>query len=329
MNDLTNVSTTSLVRTTEHIAAEINSIKAQTRNMMLYNSIEIGRRLTEAKTILQHGEWGNWLTDNVDYSKSTANNLMRIFDEYGASQLSFFVDNAKTPALGSVSYTQAVALMSLPEDERETFVEEHDMETMTTRELQQAIKERDQALKEKDTALNQAKDSQSRLDKAAQVHEKLMTEIHDMKGIEQKISSDIKEELDIARAQSDKKQKKVDELLQKIKELESKPLEIHQGATEEDVEAIKSKLEAEYTIKLVSLQSASELAEKRLKDAEEKSRKSNNEAVVKYSVHFDTIVKNFQALIEDLKAIKETDAEMHERYSKAVTSLLEKMKAWL
>ena len=48
-------------RTPEIIAAEINGIKEQTRKMVLYNSIEIGRKLTEAKLLVEHGEWGHWL----------------------------------------------------------------------------------------------------------------------------------------------------------------------------------------------------------------------------------------------------------------------------
>ena len=38
-----------LNRTPEVIAAEINSIKSQTKTMILCNSIEIGKRLVEAK----------------------------------------------------------------------------------------------------------------------------------------------------------------------------------------------------------------------------------------------------------------------------------------
>jgi hypothetical protein len=67
--------------------------------MVLYNSIEIGRKLTEAKSLLDHGEWGEWLENSVEYSKSTANNLMRIFDEYGSDQITLLGDNAKSRTL--------------------------------------------------------------------------------------------------------------------------------------------------------------------------------------------------------------------------------------
>ena len=47
------------------IAAEINFYKEQTRKITLLNCSEIGRRLREAKRLIPHGEWGNWLEDQV------------------------------------------------------------------------------------------------------------------------------------------------------------------------------------------------------------------------------------------------------------------------
>ena len=137
MNEITTI------RTPQIVAAEINSIKDQTRTMILCNSIEIGRRLVEAKTLVGHGEWGEWLKTSVDYSKSTANNLMRIFDEYGANQMPLFGDNSKSQALGNLSYTQAVALLGVPD--KEEFIQENDVENMSTRELQEAIKAQKEA----------------------------------------------------------------------------------------------------------------------------------------------------------------------------------------
>ena len=132
----------SMDRTPQLIAVEINSIKEQTRKILLFNSIEIGRKLTEAKTLIDHGEWGEWLEKYVDYSQRTASNLMRIFTDYGSSQITLFCDNAKSQALANLSYTQAVALLGIPQEEREAFIEEQDIDSMSTRELQQAIKER-------------------------------------------------------------------------------------------------------------------------------------------------------------------------------------------
>lgn len=177
--DLTKINGSSLIaRTPELIAAEINSIKTQTRQIMLNSSIEIGRRLVEAKSLMEHGEWGEWLESSVEYSKSTANNLMRIFDAYGADQMTLLLDsNAKNEIFGSLSYTQAVALLGLPEGEREAFITEHDMDSMSTRELQQAIKERDEALQEKN---NIETERDFLLDQLKQEHDSSLQKIQDL-----------------------------------------------------------------------------------------------------------------------------------------------------
>ncbi|NLI93000.1 MAG: DUF3102 domain-containing protein [Peptococcaceae bacterium] len=72
-------------RTPHIIAAEINIIKQQTNKILLTNAIEIGRRLKEAKDLLKYGEWGKWLEESVNYSQSTADRLMQLFEEYGRS----------------------------------------------------------------------------------------------------------------------------------------------------------------------------------------------------------------------------------------------------
>ena len=127
-------------RTLEVVAAEIRTFTAS----MLNNIIEIGRRLCEAKELVPYGQFGSWVKENTGYSSSTANNFMRLFQEYGAAQGSLFgaeVEDVQT--FGKLSYTKALALLQLPAGEREEFVRENDIDAMSTRELEQAIRERD------------------------------------------------------------------------------------------------------------------------------------------------------------------------------------------
>lgn len=149
-------------RSPQVIAAEINSIKDQTGKMLLYSAIEIGRRLTEAKSVVNHGEWLEWLEwleNSVSYSKSTAENLIRIFKEYGAKLPGDQDGNSNSQTFGNLSYSQAVILLGIPENERETFIVENEASNMSARDLKQAVQERDQALSEK-TDLQKALDEQ-------------------------------------------------------------------------------------------------------------------------------------------------------------------------
>lgn len=121
---------TEIIRNPAMIAGEINTIKEQVRATALSASVEIGKRLTEAKALVPEGEWTAWLKDNVDYSLRTAQNLMALFQEYGGDQ---------GQALPRLSYTQAVMLLALPGDERAEFVESHDMDAMSTRDLKKEL----------------------------------------------------------------------------------------------------------------------------------------------------------------------------------------------
>ena len=133
---------TIILRTPEVIAAEINTIKRSTAKYVLEQSIEIGRLLCEAKEAVPHGEWGHWLEENCAYSTSNANNLMRIYTEYGESgdQLHFFAEN-KLELYGDLNRSQAIALLALPPTERAEFVKTNDVPAMSVSELEAKIKE--------------------------------------------------------------------------------------------------------------------------------------------------------------------------------------------
>lgn len=59
----------------DRLVSEIRMITEQTKQVVLFNSIEIGRRLTEAKAMVKRGTWGTWLKERVDYSQRTAEQL--------------------------------------------------------------------------------------------------------------------------------------------------------------------------------------------------------------------------------------------------------------
>ena len=133
---------TIILRTPDVIAAEINTIKRSTAKYVLEQSIEIGRLLCEAKEAVPHGEWGHWLEEHCAYSTSNANNLMRIYTEYGESgdQLSFFAEN-KLELYGDLNRSQAIALLALPPTERAEFAKTNDVPSMSVSELEAKIRE--------------------------------------------------------------------------------------------------------------------------------------------------------------------------------------------
>ncbi len=135
-------------RTIGMVTQEINQLTAQAQRLILGHAIEIGRRLTEAKQMLSHGEWGKWLKEEIHYSKSSANNMMRIFDAYGSTQMGLFGPEANSQTFGDLEYSKALALLSVPAEDREQFAQEVDAEHISVRQLKAAIQARDAAQKQ-------------------------------------------------------------------------------------------------------------------------------------------------------------------------------------
>ena len=299
-------------RTPLLIASEINSIKQQTQRMLLLNSIEIGRRLVEAKSLIPYGEWGRWLDETVDYSKSTANNLMKIFEEYGDSQLSLFGSEAKSQALGKLTYTQAVALLGVPEPEREQFVKENDVENKSTRELQKIIKEKQELQRKLDESEKLAK-------KEKEAKEKLKKQFEDLDKQNKAYTEQIDQlKEDIESAVTNGNQEEVAGLEASLKDKESE-LKASTDKIKDLEKLLKNKpIEVPAVVEKVPPDVEKELAELR------KLAQQNDKSVVKFSVAFEALVKNFGDLLGSLNNIQ--DPAEQERYRNAVGALIDKMK---
>jgi chromosome segregation ATPase len=323
------VSVIAIERTPNLIAAEINDIKGQTRTMILYSSIEIGRRLVEAKAMIDHGEWGNWLEQSVDYSKSTANNLMKIFEEYGTDRTNLLGHTSNLQALGDLSYTQAVALLGIPRDEREHFVEDHDLESLSTRELQKAIKEK----QELERQLAEAEAGLREKVRQEQLFEEKLTEA------EQQTNLAVKQAQSADRAIK-AKEHDIDLLHERITGLTER-LETAQAAGNDDeVATLREQLaeankdlttsadridELEAQLKAKPIETTATTVEERIPEDVQKELaelRKQSPAVVRFRAHFDALVSGFQKLLEDLAEMQGLD---HDKYRGAVSGLIGKM----
>ena len=136
-------------RTPETVGAEIRGLTAQAKQMTLWFGIEIGRRLCEVKEMIGHGEWLPYLKAQTEFSQSTASRFMTLYREYGAQQQTLFGAESNYPTLNNLSISNALRLLALPESERESFAEEHDVEHMSARELDELIQAVEQNDKER------------------------------------------------------------------------------------------------------------------------------------------------------------------------------------
>ena len=140
-------------RTIEVITGEILDAKRAGGEAIL----TIGRCLIEAKDMLSHGEWLPWLTEQVEFSPRTAQNFMRLAREW-----------SNTQTLADLGASKALALLALPPEEREQFMEDHKVIDMSARQLEQAIKERDEARAAAEQAAADQRTAEQARDKMAE-----------------------------------------------------------------------------------------------------------------------------------------------------------------
>lgn len=129
------------------ITYEIRTIYHNVLEYELISAVRLGRKLQEAKSIVGHGEWGKWIKNNLPFSQDKAEIMLKIYKNYGSSQESIFGE-LNSDIYRNLGVSQAFALLSVPEEEREEFVKENRADEMSVRELKKAIAERD-AEKEK------------------------------------------------------------------------------------------------------------------------------------------------------------------------------------
>lgn len=266
-------------RTVETVTLEIRTLQRQAQQIMLGYAIEIGRRLEEVKAILPHGQWGDYLKNEVDYSQSTATNFMRIYREYGAAQQSFFGGEAKSQAYANLTYTKALRLLAIPnEEEREQFMAGHDVEAMSVRELDKALKEREEALEAAAAAQDEAQGARREADRLreelagqAKVYEAKLTsaevEARQAREAQEKATAKaqrLQDALSEANTSAQAAEAEHTQLLKELKELRSRPAETDTGA----VEAARKAAIEEMTGKVDKAEEAKKKAEERRKEAE-------------------------------------------------------------
>ncbi len=314
-------------RNIDVVTAEIKTICMQARSLALTYAIEVGRRLEEAKAMLPHGEWGTWLKERTEFSQSTANNLMRLYHEYGNEQIGFFGSEMNSQTLGKLTYTKALKLLALPEEDREAFVEDNNVENMSTRELDRAIKERDEALK--------------KAEKTDELQEAFDTAKNKLSEMEQSLAN-TKTRAETAQAEADRLSKQ----LEKAKEAEKKAKEqykllkdnpqlsddamakIKAQAEADAAEAFKKQLadsKAEADAKLLKAQRDKETAEWERERAQaqlndmQKQLEMSDPAVSAFRALFRQAQKSMLDLIQERDNIK--DEETKKKLTEAVNAL--------
>ena len=330
MSELVVQQTGKLERTPQKIGEEIRSLTYQAKCMTVYLGVEIGRRLVEAKQMLPHGAWGDWVKQETEFSQSTANRFMRVFEEYGEEQIGIFgaVENSST--LQNLSISNALRLLAVPKEEREEFAAEVDAEHISARELEQVIRERDEA---RQTA-----------SEAEKSRERLEADVAALKDRQEK-----------AAAAEEEARRELAETKAELQALRDKPVEVavqvDEAAVSKAAAEARAEAEAEWKKKLDAAEKklsdaagekkALEGKIKELREKEKRAGAAGKEETERLSGEVDALKKQlamsdakiitFKAKLENMRdafsgledALRQMDAEMRKKMSAAACAQLD------
>lgn len=125
MNELANTSNNALSRIDE-LAMQARALRVSIN----VNMWQLARVFIEAKAMVSHGGWEKWLKDNAEVSVRTAEDMIASYKRFGG----------RAPYEG-LSPSQTFKLLPLPDGTEEKFMQAHDVKNMSTREIQEAVKQ--------------------------------------------------------------------------------------------------------------------------------------------------------------------------------------------
>lgn len=306
------------------LAAEINTIKAQTLAVVQNATLEIGKRLIQAKGAVGHGNWSQWLKDNVDYSERTAQNIISIYERFGNGQQKIFGASADPEQVAKLNRSQMLALMSIKDEEQcFEFMEEHkeDLQDMSKRELEAAIKE----LNETKARLESVEADNTNLANVG--HERqtkilnLQLEIQDLKeqlanvGDNNELST-LKEKLaEMEKKATEEKEHYKDAFSQLNTEINSRVKDLNEAREaiqelKKENEAIKNAPLEPTVVEKVPEETIKEMDALKAKIAElEKAKPEKSKEEKAFARHFENIREELQAAVECLGRFEGDKAE--------------------
>ena len=313
MNDVVDVEFREVQeRTLPVIASEIKTIEEVVYRTTLEGVIQIGRRLEEAKEQIGHGSFSDWCKECLGYSQRQAQKYMEISTKYSDENSPFSNANISS----HLSISKAYSLLALPEEEVESFTEEHDIESLTVKQLEEEIRnlkeEKTRELEEKTEEVQELKNKMLQLE-----NEK--ANIPDTEALEAELKQ-MREALEQAEAEREKLEQKVDKFKGKADKAEEEKEKEVKKVTDERDDAIKTAVNEaiEETYKEAQRAAEEEKAELR------KQLNASDPVLVKFKERFDTL----QVCVESIKkAINESgDEQQQASMKKALKTALSQIQ---
>ena len=289
-------------------------------------ALEMGRRLTDAKGLLPHGSFRAWVEENFEFSHSSANSYMKLFDEYGADQLTLFGAVTESQTFANLPYTKALALLAVPKEEREEFAKEVGAEDLSVRELKKVIEEKKAAEAAQAEAEARERDLAEKLaaaEIAKAAAEALAKDAEEARGKVETLEANIKkrreseQKLKDKLAEAEKNPKIPSDVLAKLKEEAEAEAKAAQGAEiEKQMAEAKAALESAEKAKAEAENVAFE-ATKKLSDMQ-KAQKMAAPAVMEFKVLFEQVQETVKKMKAKIEVVRAEDPETATRLEAAM-----------
>lgn len=322
---------TSSGRSINTVTAEIVAISNQAAQMAYMSMVEIGKRLVEAKELVDHGEWGSYLKNEVKFSQRTANNFMQIYERS--------LSGANSQTFSNLGYSQIVKLLALPDEELEDFAESHDVKNMSVRQLDQAIKERDDARKALADAQSDADKAKAEARDAEQRLLDLQQRVADAKSSEdawQKEIDKLNAALNKATAAEEKAKKQLKDLKENPKIPDAVRDQLFAEASAKASDQIRSELQGQLDTAKQQAQTAAQerdAAEKAAMEAKaqlsnlKKTTRLANPDVMAFNLLGKQILEDFNRLVGYRLKVGASDPDMDAKMQAYMLKLADTMRA--
>ena len=233
-------------KSTEQLTAEVNVRYHQAEGLASMSAMmlaDAGRRLIEIKGRIPHGQFETWCADNLEFSKSKAEKMMKLAERV-ADENSLF---SKTETFTDIGISRVWALLAAPEEVAAEVIETNDVESMTVRELKAQlarVKEEKEAAERKAEMIDHNNDDIRK--ELASMQRKLSEtvsekEFAEMQAAAQAQKEDLTKELSEAKAEAADIQAKLDKAKEDLKKQKAKQKDLEAARDEEVKKAIEGK----------------------------------------------------------------------------------------
>ena len=283
------------------IIAEIKTMETTVYRVTLQGIIRIGECLEEAKQQVGHGGWYDWCKDNLGYTQKQAQRFMQIARKYGNENSPY----SNVTNLADLSISKALALLQVPEEQVENFVETHDVDSMKFKELEEEIK----ALKESNEEAAAIKEEAA----------KMKMELDQLKaaGADPEKIADLESKLE---KQKDKNKKLAEDLKA---EKDSKEKAIAEALDEKEAE-LKAQAEDAVGERLLQMGKEKLELEEKIENLNRRIENSSNENTLAFKLRVDQLQEVFTDCVEHIRA--EIDLDTAQKMRTALGAVMDSLK---